>query len=248
MILAGKCAIVTGATRPIGRAIAKKFVEEGAIVYLISRDADRIALLAQELDPNGEGKAIAMPCDLTSKTSIDEVFEHIDASDLVVDILVNATDIAIEKPLEDLDLDDWKKNIKTNLTGAFLLSQKCFSGMKQAGAGKIINIASHISDSVKPGMAAYVAAKGGLAMLSRSIAVEWGKYNIQANTIVNSDIELPMSKDKALEKDIQSSQEKTSLAEDIADVALFLASEKSNDITGKEIPVDEGFLTSIIKE
>ena len=124
MILSGKCAIVTGASRPIGKAIAKKFVEEGAIVYLISRDADRIALIAQELDPNDEGKAIAMPCDITSKTSIEEVFEHIAAADLVVDILVNATDLAIEKPLEQLELEDWTRNIKTNLTGAFLLSQK----------------------------------------------------------------------------------------------------------------------------
>ncbi len=248
MSLSGKCAIVTGATREIGKAIAKKFVEDGAIVYLISRDADRIALVAQELDPDGVGKAIAMPCDLTSKTSIDEVFEHIDAADLSVDILVNATDLAIEKPLEELELEDWKKNIKTNLTGAFLMSQKCFKGMKAAGGGKIINVASLISDTVKPGMASYVAAKGGLAMLSRSIAVEWGKYNIQANTIVNSDIELPMSKDKALGKGKETKAEKTSLAEDIADVALFLASEKSNDITGKEIPVDEGFLTSLIKE
>ena len=248
MILSGKCAIVTGASRPIGKAIAKKFVEEGAIVYLISRDADRIALIAQELDPNDEGKAIAMPCDITSKTSIEEVFEHIAAADLVVDILVNATDLAIEKPLEKLELEDWTKNIKTNLTGAFLLSQKCFEGMKEAGAGKIINVASLISDKVKPGIAAYVAAKGGLVMLSRSIAVEWGKFNIQANTIVNADIDLPMSKEKALERDILNRSEKKSLAEDIADVALFLASEKSNDITGKEIPVDEGFLTSIIKE
>ena len=120
--------------------------------------------------------------------------------------------------------------------------------MKEAGAGKIINVASLISDNVKPGIAAYVAAKGGLVMLSRSIAAEWGKYNIQANTIVNADIDLPMSKEKAMDTDPMKLADKASLAEDIADVALFLASDKANDITGKEIPVDEGFLTSLIKE
>ena len=249
MNLQGKCVLISGGSRPIGRAIARKFYEKGAIVYLISRHADKVALIAQEIDPSGN-RVIPMPCDISSVTSIDEAFDRIDASNLVVDVLINATDIAIEKSLENLQIEEWTRTLKTNLTGALILSKKCFAGMKNNGGGKIINIASLLSDEIKPNLAAYSAAKGGLTMLTRSIALEWGKYNIQSNIIINSRFEMPESNALSANEvvDVEKIRSRRSLSEDIADVAIYLTSDKAEGVSGKEITLDEEFLTAILKK
>ena len=183
MLMQDKCVLVAGAGKPIGREISRKLVAEGAIVYLLDKDADKIAQIANEIDPTGD-RAIAMPCDLLSETSVKEVFKHVEASDLSVDILVHATDIATFKSLEKLEIEEWSKCLKVNLTSVFMLAKECFTRMKENG-GRIISIASLFSDE-KPRekIAAYNVAKSGVETLMENIAEEWGQYQIYANTVL----------------------------------------------------------------
>lgn len=250
MNLTGKYALISGASRGIGKAIAEKYFKEGATVYLLSRNAEELSNTALEIDPTGQ-RAFAVPCDVTSTTSIKEVFKRFKASDIYIDILVNAAGIACAKPIEDLDYEEWDRTINTNLTGLFMLCQKCLDGMKHKGGGKIINIASLMSEVARPGLAAYCASKGGLLMFTKCLAVEWAKYNIQANTIIPGYIDTIMVEEiRNNPSTNQNVINKTpagrwGLADDVADVALFLASKNSNFITGADIPVDGGVLASL---
>ncbi len=244
--LEDKCVLISGASKAVGHAIAKKFVESGATVYLMSKHSDRIALIAKEIDPSGK-KAIAMPCELASQTSIEEALDRIEASDHYINVLINATDVALCENLEDIGIDEFNRSISINLSPAFLLSKFCFPMMKEHGGGHIINIASMISKQCVPYIGAYNAAKGGLIMLTRTIAEEWSNYNIRANTIINGDIELPSPRTTDSGAKIMDSAfgTKPSLAEDIAEVAAYLVSEKGKDVTGKEIVIDEDFINDL---
>ena len=138
MILQGKTALISGGSRGIGRAISELFYKEGATIYIMARNAEKLAQAAKEIDVNNEGRVHAIPCDVGSKTSVDEAFARIKADGACIDILVNCAGVNLRGPLETMPIETWDKVIAINLTGTFLLTQNCFEMMKKKGGGKIV--------------------------------------------------------------------------------------------------------------
>ena len=251
MLLEGKTALVTGASQGIGKEIARILNKNGAKIYIMARSADKLSATAKELDPTGKD-VFAVPCDITSNTAVEEVFKRFMADGISVDILVNAAGIATSNSIETTDIALWDKVLDTNLTAALNLSQKCFPMMKENGGGKIVNLASILANVTSPGMAAYSASKAAIRMLTRTQAVEWAKYNIQSNAIAPGYIRTDMTKSMLNNKELnnrlisRTPAGRIGTPEDVAKVALFLASSLSDFVTGTEIPADGGILASLM--
>ena len=249
--LTGQVAVVTGASTGLGVQMAKALANQGANIVCMARRQNLIDQVADEITKEFGVKAIGIRCDITDTDNVNEAVDTIMKEFGRIDILINNAGTGGVTPAEDVPDEMFYNEVNIDLFGSFRVARAVAKkAMIPAQYGRIINIASMygmVGNKIAPS-SPYHAAKGGVVNLTRALAAEWGKYNIQANTIVNADIDLPMSKEKAMDTDPMKLTDKSSLAEDIADVALFLASDKANDITGKEIPVDEGFLTSLIKE
>lgn len=253
MKLSGKVALITGASRGIGKAIAKVLNENGATVYLVARDAEKLSVVTHEIDPTGD-TAFSCVCDITSETSIYEMFKRFKADNISFDILVNAAGIAKSSAIENLSLEQWDQVLDTNITAQMVLAKHCFEDMKEKGGGKIINIASILGTVASPGMSAYSASKGAVIMFTKTLAVELSKYNIQANAIapgyINTDMTKKMMSDKELSQRLVARTPAGRLGdpEDVAKVALFLATEDSNYVTGAVIPVDGGMSVALMQK
>ncbi|MBO6258366.1 MAG: glucose 1-dehydrogenase [Succinivibrio sp.] len=251
MILEGKTALVSGGSRGIGRAIAELFYAEGANVYIFSRNPDQLAQAAKEIDCKNENRCHAVPCDVGSKTSVDEAFARIKADGAVIDVLVNCAGVNLRGPLETMPIETWQKVLDINLTGTFLLTQNCFEGFKKRGGGKVINIASLMSEIARPTISPYVASKGGVKMFTKAIAVEWAKYNIQANAIIpgyiSTEMNTPLIQDEKFNKFIcdRTPAGRWGKPEEVAHAALFFASKGADFITGQLIAVDGGILAAL---
>ncbi len=241
MSLEGKCALITGASKPIAQAIARKFLDEGAIVYLVSKDTDKTAEFAQSVDPSGE-KALTMYCDFTSSTSVKELYERIDASDESVDIIVNATDLAFNVSLEEVTAEMWNRNTVVNMMGGFNLVKAFFPMMKQYQNGVFINVASLLSENRIFGTATYAASKAAMCSLIKSIDAEWKQYNIRAFNIVPGSAEVKYSIEKFSDDSrLTSFTVDNAIVNDIARVALYLTTDKAKELSGKDVPSDLQF-------
>ncbi len=251
MILKGKNAVVSGGSRGIGFAIAKLFFEEGANVYIMSRNAEKLAEAAKRIDPKTE-RCHAVQCDVSSQSSVNDAFARIKADGVKIDILVNDAGVNLRGPLEEMDLETWQKVLDINLTGTFLLTKKVFEDMKAQGKGKIINIASLMSEVARPTISPYVASKGGVKMFTKAIAVEWAKYHIQANAIIPGYIETemnaPLIADQAFNSKIvdRTPAARWGKPEEVAQAALFFASPASDFVTGQALAVDGGILAALM--
>ena len=250
MEFSSKFALVTGASRGIGKAIAKALCDNGAFVYLVSRDAKTLSQSAMEIDPTGK-HVKAIPCDITSNTNIKELFKRIEADEVYLDILVNAAGI-VDDVKSKYDYDEWKDTLNTNLAAVFSLCQNAFLSMKHNCGGKIINIASILGNYGASGLSAYCASKGGVIALTKQLATEWARYNINVNAIAPGYILTDMT--KGLQNDPILNQKvinRTPLGrfgkvEDVANTALFLACNSSDFITGAVIPVDGGMSAALV--
>ena len=251
MILEGKTALISGGSRGIGRAIAELFYAEGANVYIMARNAEQLGQAAKEIDTKNEDRVHPIPCDVGSKTSVDEAFERIEADDAVFDILVNCAGVNLRGPLEDMPLETWQKVLDINLTGTFMLTQKCFKMFRQKGAGKIVNIASLMSEIARPTISPYVASKGGVKMFTKAIAIEWAKYNIQANAVIPgyiaTEMNTPLIQDPKFNQFIidRTPAGRWGQPAEVAHAALFFASKGADFITGQLIAVDGGILAAL---
>ena len=252
MILSGKTALISGGSRGIGRAIAELFYKEGANIYIMSRNAEQLGAAAKEIDTENAGRVHALPCDVSSETSVNEAFARIAADGAVIDVLVNCAGVNLRGPLETMPMETWSKVIGINLTGTYLLTRGVFEGMKAKGAGKIINIASLMSEVARPTISPYVASKGGVKMFTKAIAVEWAKYNIQANSIIPGYIETEMNTPLIADAEFNAKiinrppAGRWGKPAEIASAALFFASSGSDFITGQEIAVDGGILAALM--
>ena len=250
MILNGKTALVTGGSRGIGRAIAQIFYDEGAVVYITSRNKDDLTRAAGEMDSKKTGKVRALPCDVSSSASIADAFKKIEADNANVNIVVNSAGINLRGPMEEMPEDTWDKVIDTNLKGMFMVTQAAFPHLKKNG-GKIINIASLMSELARPSISPYVASKGGVKQLTKAMAVEWAQYNIQANGIepgyIATEMNIPLIEDEKFNSFIinRTPARRWGKPEDIAATALFLASSGADFITGQMIAVDGGILATL---
>ena len=247
--LSGKTALVTGGGRGIGLAIAKDLAEHGADGAIAARTKEQLEAAARQIHTDTGRKIRPFPLDLGNIEDIDDFFESVIAETKGIDILVNCAGTTIRGPAEDVDLKTWGQVIEVNLTSAFVLSQAFCRHRKKAGkAGRIINIGSLTCHGARPTTAAYASSKGGLLMLTKTLAVEWAKYNINVNAIgpgyIATELTEPLRTDEDFNKWVLS---KTPLArwgkpEDLVGTTIMLASRAGDFVTGQIIYVDGGWL------
>ena len=248
MRLQGKVAIVTGSTKGIGRAIAIGYAEEGATVIVCGRSEDLAKNLAQELTRKGK-KAVAMKLDVTSHDGINQVVNQVMKQFSRIDILVNNAGISpIWKRAEETGKEAWDQIIATNLTGAFLCAQAVGKVMIKQKSGKIINMTSVGGEVALPRLVAYCASKAGIISLTQVLAAEWAQHNILVNAIGPSYVETEFTAglrgNQAIYDELKNKNllKRFAQPEEIVGVAIFLASDESNYITGQTIFVDGGWL------
>jgi 3-oxoacyl-[acyl-carrier protein] reductase len=183
MELKDRLAIVTGAGKGLGKAIAEKFSEEGASVALWDIDLDSAEDVADALDPSGK-KALAMKADITNEGEIDNALSEVLRKFSRIDILVNNAGISRHKPVEEMTLEIFEEVIKVNLTGTFICCRAVTPAMKKEGRGKMVNIASLGGRTGRPGVGVnYAASKAGVIGLTQTLARELGTSGIYVNAI-----------------------------------------------------------------
>lgn len=246
----GKTALVTGSSRGLGFTLAKGLAQAGARVVLNGRNPETLAQAAETL------KSDSLDCttcafDVTKADAVQAGIDRVTKQNGPVDILVNNAGIQIRGPLEDFDPEDWQKILNANLTSAFLVSKFTVPDMIERKAGKIINICSMQSELGRPTIAPYAASKGGLKMLTRAMATEWGKHNIQANAIGPGYFETDMTRKLVEDKDFnawlcsRTPANRWGKPEELIGAAIFLASKASSYINGHILYVDGGMLACV---
>ncbi|MDE8127038.1 gluconate 5-dehydrogenase [Erysipelothrix rhusiopathiae] len=252
--LDGKIALVTGASYGIGFALAQGYAEAGATIVFndINQDLVNKGLAAYE----AEGiKAHGYVCDVTNEEQVTAMIKQIETEVGTIDILVNNAGIIKRVPMIEMSVEDWRQVIDIDLNGPFIMSKAVLPSMIEKGHGKIINICSMMSELGRETVSAYAAAKGGLKMLTKNIASEYGEHNIQCNGIGPGYIETPQTAPLRVDRHPFNSFiiSKTPAArwgkpEDLMGPAVFLASEASDFVNGHILYVDGGILAYIGKQ
>jgi gluconate 5-dehydrogenase len=245
--LAGRRALVTGSGQGIGLTLARGLGAAGAELILNDIDADRlnqaIALLRSE--------GFAVSGHRFDVTKVGEITAASADWGGEVDILINNAGIHVRAPLESMPLDSWQAVIDVNLTSAFLVTRAVVPGMLRRGAGKIINICSLNSEISRPTIANYAAAKGGLKMLTRAMAVEWGGRNVQANGIspgyMRTDMTGVLTVDPQWDRYIcgRTPAGRWGEPRELIGAAVFLSSRASDFVNGQILFVDGGLLAAL---
>lgn len=249
--LDGRIAVVTGAGSGIGAAVARALSAAGARVAILDRDGDAAESLASELSARG-AVAVARACDVTSEPSVLAVADDIAATLGPVGILVNNAGILRPGPLETVDIDAWNSVLAVNLTGYLITARAFGRAMLQTGRGSIVNVASISAINTQPRSGAYSASKAGVLQLSKQLAVEWGPRGVRSNCILPGLIRTPLSAafyaDKVFEakRTAMIPARRIGEPDDIANAALFLASDRSGYMNGGEMLIDGGLDTMLM--
>ena len=245
--LAGKVAIVTGASSGIGYAIAQLFAEHGAAVAInYYTQADKANELTRKIEAAG-GRAIALEGDVSDASAVESLVATTVETFGRLDILVNNAGIEQSAPLLETDEENWDRTIAVNLKGPFLCLRAAARRMQEDG-GSIVNISSIHEDFPFPGSTPYVAAKGGLRMLMRNASVELAEYGVRVNNVAPGAIATPINAktlaDPAKVKELQRIVPLQRLGEpdEVAEVVLFLASDRASYVTGSTYYVDGGYV------
>ncbi len=243
--LAGKAALITGAGRGIGRAIALAYAEAGADLAVCSRTLGEVEALAKEARARGV-KAEALRLDVSNlgqcRTVAGQAIDRIGR----IDVLVNNAGTAVRKPAVEVTEADWDLVLNTNLKGLFFLTQEIGKHMIARGGGRIINVSSVASFIGSATRAAYAASKAGVNALTRVMAVEWGPHGVTVNAIAPGFVRTPLTETLfANPATLAVPLQRTPLGrfaevEDIAAAALYLASDAARNVTGQVITVDGG--------
>ena len=257
--LTGKVALVTGASYGIGFAIAKGLASAGATIVFNDRKEDLVEKGIEAYKEEGI-KAYGYVCDVTDEDAVEELIKKIENEVGIVDILVNNAGIIKRIPMCEMKAAEFREVIDVDLNAPFIMSKAVIPGMIKKRHGKIINICSMMSELGRETVSAYAAAKGGLKMLTKNIASEFGEHNIQCNGIGPGYIATPQTA-PLREKQADGSRHpfdsfiiaKTPAArwgepEDLAGPAIFLASDASNFVNGHILYVDGGILAYIGKQ
>jgi gluconate 5-dehydrogenase len=246
--LAGKTVLVTGSSRGLGRAMAEGLAAAGATVILNGVDAGRLATASDEM--RKAGYQVGTACfDVTDEAAILAAFERFDKDGVAIDILVNNAGIQLRKPMVELTTPEWQKVIDTNLTSAFVVGREAARRMIARGRGKIVNIGSLTSELARATVAPYTVAKGGIKMLTRAMAAEWGAHNIQANAIgpgyMITDMNQALIDNPAFDSWVKARTpaKRWGRPEELIGTAVFLASSASDYVNGQIIYVDGGMLS-----
>lgn len=257
--LKGKIALVTGASYGIGFAIASSFSKAGATIIFNDINQELVDKGIKAYNELGI-KAYGYVCDVTDEIQVKELINTIEKEIGTIDILVNNAGIIKRIPMCDMSVEDFRKVIDVDLNGPFIVSKAVIPGMIKKGHGKIINICSMMSELGRETVSAYAAAKGGLKMLTKNIASEYGKYNIQCNGIGPGYIATPQTAPlREIQPDgskhpfdsfiiAKTPAERWGTPEDLTGPAIFLASDASNFVNGHILYVDGGILAYIGKQ
>jgi 2-dehydro-3-deoxy-D-gluconate 5-dehydrogenase len=246
-----KVAIVTGGNGGIGLGMARGLARAGATVVVAARDAGKSAEAVRELQSLGN-EAFAVEVDVCDEASVAAMVATTVERCGRLDILINNAGINIRKPPQELGLDEWRQVIDTNLSSAFLCARAAYPHMKQAGGGKLINIGSMLSIFGASFAPAYGASKGGVVQLTKSLAVAWATDNIQVNAVLPGWIDTALT--ARARQQVAGLNERVLARtpagrwggpDDMAGVAVFLASAASDFITGVAIAVDGGYSSAI---
>jgi 2-deoxy-D-gluconate 3-dehydrogenase len=245
--LTGQVAIVTGGNGGIGLGIARGLAEAGASIVVAARNREKSAQAVKELEALG-ARAIALEVDVSQEASVAGMTAETVKAFGKLDTLVNNAGINIRKAPEAYTLAEWRLILDTNLTSTFLCSRAAYPELRRAGGGKIINVGSMLSIFGASVAAAYGASKGGIVQLTRSLAAAWAKDRIQVNAILPGWIDTDLT--VQARKDVPGLYERVlartpagrwGAPDDLAGVAVFLASPASDFVTGAVIPVDGGY-------
>ncbi len=245
--LVGKCAIITGGNKSLGLGITKQILEAGATVCIMASSSS-VFTVVDELKQAGHN-VFGVQCDLSKKDQIEAGFAQ--ALELLggrVDILINNAGIQRRNKCEDFLYEDWMDVIQVNLNAVFTLCQLAGRVMIEQGSGKIINLASMLSFFGGQTVPAYAASKGGVAQLTKALSNEWASKGINVNAIAPGYMDTEMNVALVNDKDRNAQilgripAGRWGTPDDMGGVAVFLASDAANYITGAVIPVDGGYL------
>lgn len=244
--LSGKVAIVTGATKGIGYGLAMALARHGANIVVVSRNQADCERTAAEIKGWGR-EALPVSTDVTNLAQIQNMVEKTIHHFGRVDILVNNAGTAITRKAEDITEDDWDRVLDVDLKGVFFCAQAVGKEMIKQKRGKIINIASILGLVGDRQVLPYCAAKGGVIQLTKALALEWARYDIQVNALCPGYVKTPMNEKELSQEKIYNHiigkipMRRIGEVPDMTGAAVFLASEASNYMTGQTLVIDGGW-------
>jgi 3-hydroxybutyrate dehydrogenase len=256
MRLAGKVALITGGGRGIGREIALRFSDEGASVALLARTASDVEAVAAEVEQAG-GRAMALPADVASEVSVADAVVSAVAGLGPIDILVNSAGIYRVARFQDFSLADWKNVFEVNVHGTFLVTRAVLPAMLERHQGRIINIASTAGKWGTPYQSAYNASKHAVLGMTKCLALETARHGVRVNAICPAFVDSPMidaqfpALAEILGTDLETVRRDLQAAvpigrfvrlDEIPPLAIYLASDESEGMTGQAITLDGGRL------
>jgi gluconate 5-dehydrogenase len=248
----GRLALVTGSSRGIGRALAQGLLEAGCTVVLNGRDTAALDRTREELAVSTErfgGRVLTQAFDVTDSAAVAAGVAAIEDEAGPIDILVNNTGTQHRAPLTDFTDDDWHRLIATNLTSAFFVGREVARRMVPRGHGKIINICSVQSETVRPGIAPYAATKGGLKLLTKGMCADLGPSGIQVNGLGPGYFETELTEALVADEEFSAWVRKRTPAgrwgrvSDLVGALVFLSAPASDFVNGRVLYVDGGMLS-----
>ena len=246
--LKGKTALITGGNGGIGNALANGFASSGSNIIIAARNKDKTDAAVDELAKKYDVKVKGFIVDVRKEQEILKTVEQATADFGQIDILVNNAGMNVRKLAQDIDITEWDAVLETNARGSFIFAKAVYPGMKKAGSGKIINIASMLSLFGGAMVAPYATSKGGVVQLTKCLACAWAPDNIQVNAILPGWINTEMT--QRGRREIQGLEERVIVRtpagrwgepEELAGAAIFLASKASDFLTGTSLIVDGGY-------
>lgn len=245
--LSGRTAVITGAGGGIGKAVAMELAANGVHCNVLDRVSDLVEDTVAEIVQTG-GRATGHVCDVTDEDAIADIAREIKSCD----ILINAAGLVRPGAIADLKTSEWEDLLKVNLTGYFLIAREFTPHLVASGNGSIVHIASISSTNPQGSSGAYSVSKAGVVIMSKQLAFELGPQRVRSNTVSPGLVRTPMTEayyqvgDVAQRRDLAVPIGRVAKPEDIADVVIFLASDRARYITGADLVADGGFSQTLM--